>query len=360
MYKRIKIVFLFIFIFLHGVVAQHKFFYGISVTAPKRGVFYVSYEIAGEQYKDSFIMRKGKSYFKKNITQPTVATISCNDARVTPLTVFLTKNNLQLNISTEKMVIMKSKIQNDFFLLTANDRIRPSYFPLYGELMEKNDTIGLSKISILFDSLKKDDIKKAYRFFQKNKKSPLRLYAFLRFANFSVNYAAIEKDFYDLAEWAKSSPEGKNIYAKVMAAKSIRVQSIAPPFTQKNTKNEDITLSNYRGKYVLLDFWASWCAPCRAEHPNLISTYNLYSGQGFEIISISLDSDRDAWVKAIEKDELLWGNISDLRGQENKIAIDYGIQAIPANFLIDPSGKIIDKDIRSDSLAIKLKKLLKR
>jgi peroxiredoxin len=135
----------------------------------------------------------------------------------------------------------------------------------------------------------------------------------------------------------------------------------ATDFISVNTKNKKISLSSYKGKYVLVDFWASWCKPCREENPNLLAAYKKYNSKGFNILSISLDEERskDKWLAAIKDDNLPWEQVSDLKGWESEVAVKYGIVAIPANFLIDPKGIIIAKDLRGEALTSKLAEVVK-
>jgi thiol-disulfide isomerase/thioredoxin len=120
-----------------------------------------------------------------------------------------------------------------------------------------------------------------------------------------------------------------------------------------------VKLADYKGKYVLIDFWASWCGPCRRENPNLVKTYAEYHPKGFEILGISLDKkeDRQKWLDAIHKDGLTWTQVSDLQGWDNAAAKAYNVQAIPMNYLLDPNGKIIGKYLRGQNLDDKLKEI---
>tara|TARA_Y100000815_G_scaffold275086_1_gene311473 strand:+ start:6953 stop:8206 length:1254 start_codon:yes stop_codon:yes gene_type:complete len=144
------------------------------------------------------------------------------------------------------------------------------------------------------------------------------------------------------------------------AAKQAEVGNQAPDFTGPTPQGEELALSDAMGKYTIIDFWASWCKPCRAENPNVVKVYNKYHDKGLNIVSVSLDRPdaRDRWLKAIENDNMTWYHVSNLEEWQDPIARAYGVRAIPATFLLDENGTIIDKDLRGEDLENKIAELL--
>ncbi len=148
-----------------------------------------------------------------------------------------------------------------------------------------------------------------------------------------------------------------DLITKVDGAKKLAVGADAPEISLPSPDGETITLSSLKGKYVLIDFWAAWCRPCRAENPNVVRVYQEYAGDNFEILGVSLDRNKEDWVKAIDQDGLPWLHVSDLQYFNSEAARAYQISAIPATYLIDPDGKILAKGLRGASLEAKLKEI---
>ncbi len=130
-------------------------------------------------------------------------------------------------------------------------------------------------------------------------------------------------------------------------------------FSQSAPDGKIVNLTDFKGKFVLVDFWASWCRPCRMENPNVVSAYNRFKDKGFTVLGVSMDSNRDPWLAAIKQDNLTWTHVSDLKGWGNEVGKLYGVTGIPQNFLIDKDGKIVAKDLRGPALDEKLAELLK-
>lgn len=172
-----------------------------------------------------------------------------------------------------------------------------------------------------------------------------------------INPDLLEPLFNLLSKDLQESEKGKLLKERIETAKRFKIGNPAIDFTINDSLGNPVSLSSYKGKYVLLDFWASWCGPCRAENPNMLKTYTNLKDKNFEILGVSLDEKRDRWLKAIEEDKLPWKQVSDLKGFTT-IAKIYDIRAIPQNYLIDPEGKIIAKNIRGENMEMIIKKYM--
>ena len=171
-----------------------------------------------------------------------------------------------------------------------------------------------------------------------------------------------ESELVKFADEVKEDIKGNatvDAFVKQMALlKAVQVGQVAPEFTINTAEGKPVSLSGYKGKYVLVDFWASWCQPCRQENPNVVKVYNKYKAKNFDIIGISLDTDKAAWLGAVKADGLTWTHVSELKDFNGETVKKYQVQAIPTSYLIDPTGKIVAKNLRGEELDAFLAKTL--
>jgi len=229
----------------------------------------------------------------------------------------------------------------------------------YAQAEQKKDNKKIAKIQ--------QDFEAASQGFTGKVKSMIPEMGTSLVALFATNFLNPEVDFATIDALAKrfetERPTMKQAQVFVGNAKRMRgiqIGDAAPEITLNSTQDKPVSLSSLKGKIVLIDFWASWCGPCRQENPNVVRVYNRFKDKGFEIFSVSLDRDKAAWLKAIEKDGLIWpSHVSDLKYWQSIAAQTYGVNAIPATFLLDKDGKVIDKNLRGAALEKKLEELLK-
>lgn len=211
-----------------------------------------------------------------------------------------------------------------------------------------------------FDSDAADNVEKiSEEFVKKHPQSYVAPLAIIRMLQVNQDGVKAEKLYKLLPPPVQSSGLGQYVNQQIQESKINPIGSVIQDFSQKDTSGKLINVSAFRGKYVLLDFWASWCRPCRMENPNVVAAYNKFHDKNFTILSISLDQAKPAWLNAIQMDGLTWSHVSDLKGWNNEVAGLFQIKSIPQNLLIDPDGKIIAKNLRGTVLDNKLNEILK-
>ncbi len=220
---------------------------------------------------------------------------------------------------------------------------------------QKRSPQFLKELESLNKDLEKERKAVNKKFIIENPSSLVSLDALYSFAMYS-DYNDVSSLFEMLSPSVKNSPGGKAYAETIEKMHAVGIGSIAPDFELPDTANNTVKLSAFRGKYLLLDFWASWCPICRESAPGVLKAYNIYKNKDFNILSVSLDKpgDKQKWLNAIHHDGLLWAQVSDLKFWSSPIVALYKLIALPQNFLIDPNGKIIARDLDGNELSAKL------
>lgn len=221
---------------------------------------------------------------------------------------------------------------------------------------QKSDSLFFKALDKKVNEMQASRRKNILDFALKNPDSYFAMYS-LSEANYGTKPEVILEVFNKMSQKLRLSYNGQSLYKMLSADKVTALGAAAPNFTQNDVDGKPVSLSDYKGKYVLVEFWASWCAPCRAESPNLLKQYAAYKDKGFEILGVSVDSDKAKWLEAIKKDGLTWTQVSDLKGWESDARKVYGISGVPANFLVSPDGKIVGAHLTGEKLNEKLAKI---
>ena len=223
---------------------------------------------------------------------------------------------------------------------------------------DKNDSILIKKLSLIKASTQQDKHNATLEFMRSNPDFHLGTF-YITFLMFNQSKQLTEELFNTLSERTKNNMWGKSIRVYLEKSVDLKVGDNVIDFTLPDINGNQIALSSFKGKYLLLEFWASWCGPCRQENPNLLNAYRKYSPKGFEILGVTLDEKKDVWGSTIKSDTLIWSTVSDLKGNMGEVPLTYKANYIPKNFLVDRDGKIIGIDIRGITLEERLDSIFK-
>ena len=277
--------------------------------------------------------------------------------------VFLTAAKLNVTgdvKAIKKLVFTGSAAQDDYVAYTNKfDALKDKLNKLAAIINKTSESKKRDSLITIFEKNKQKVLEQVDLFVKTKPESPVT--SFIVYVTSPVNndMSNLEARYAALKPAAKETHYGQEI-AKLIASSKIGLEgSQAVDFTQNDTANNPVSLSSFKGKYVLVDFWASWCGPCRHENPAVVTAYNEFKNKNFTILSVSLDQNKDKWKQAILADNLTWTHVSDLKYWQNEVAQLYHIQSIPANMLIDPTGKIIARNLRGADLYEILGKVLK-
>ena len=331
-------------------------------------------------HMDTVKIKDGKFIMKGSAKEPEIMLIQIE--AIQGKVPFVLENG-DIKIVVDKDSLQKSKYSGTFnnnVFSKFNDDLTKFQKELQKKLMafqtanmskmkaaqEAKDTIVINKLMKEYQGIQKEGMDFYVKFAEENPKALLSALIIDSMLNDpAVDLARAKKIYNSFSPEVKKYKPGKSIQTKldkiakpVPVAAAPNVGSVAPDFTAPNPEGKSISLKQSLGKVTIIDFWASWCKPCRAENPNVVALYAKYHAKGFNILSVSLDKEASDWKAAITKDKLTWNHVSNLKEFEDPIALQYGINAIPTIFVLDAKGVIVAKDLRGEELNAKIASLL--
>lgn len=330
---------------------------------------YVHHRWEEKDYTDSAKIDEGRFVFKLSSIDPNMYWFTtARQVTHQPNTLFFVdKGTLKASLNADSMAtstVIGGQTQRDYIEYRNKGTIFAlKQQQLQGEYTlanQKGDMAAVNQVQLNYQELGAKYIDDLKAFIKSHPRSAVSGYIiFKEFStpNIPVEYA--EECLAYLDKSIEGTKFAKLARKKINDVKGTLLGAQATDFSQSTPDGKKISLSDFKGRYVLVDFWASWCRPCRLENPNVVAAFNRFKDKGFTVLGVSLDSNKDQWVAAIQADGLTWPQVCDLKGGANDAAMLYGIQTIPQNVLIDKTGKIIAKNLRGAALEEKLAEVIR-
>jgi thiol-disulfide isomerase/thioredoxin len=314
---------------------------------------------------DSAVIKNGKFEFRGKTDSSYMALLSIDNQPF--VNIFVENGDIKLNIPEDinKSIATGTKLNDLSKLYDENiDQVRSKMteFMQYVNSQEPTEKLQ-QEVSERYKALQQEMLQISVKFLEENPGTLLSAYILISgVLSLGGSEETIQSIYDKLEENVKRSALG-NLISKELSRMKFKELSIGEMYrdmTMKTPDGKNISLSDYvgKGKYVFIDFWASWCGYCRQENPNVVALYKEYKNKGFEIIGVSLDSDREAWIKGISDDGITWPQMSDLKEWDSEAVIKYRIKGIPFTVLLDKEGKVIDVNLKGEKLKDKLKTLM--